>query len=256
MASLYEEGWRQGSIFDAELPLNSVVLGHSGVPQGDSALHHRWVIASQDCDLDNAECLDTVPCVELRPIYTDDPPTDWGIRSHRLLLTEHDYVISSTPRLHVAPTVLTHLLQENTSIREPVPEQQQAFTTWLGLRYDRPAVPANLIPLAQLISTEIARRRHRPITARLRDVLMQFDDTPTSTRVSLFAVLDDAGDEDEVRTWLVEVGSAIPPELGIVDQVEAATADGIAFSTIEHSYSADVTQLTWRPGGPGSSGAT
>jgi hypothetical protein len=85
---------------------------------------------------------------------------------------------------------------------------------------------------------------------------MQFDDTTSPVRVSLFAVLDNAGDEDVVRTWLVEVGSAIPADLGIVDEVEAATADGIAFSTIEQSYSADVTQLTWRPDQPGSSGAT
>lgn len=73
---------------------------------------------------------------------------------------------------------------------------------------------------------------------------------------SLFAVLDNAHDEGAVRKWLAEVALSMPDDLGVADQLEAATADGIAFSTVEQSYAADVTQVTWRPGRPGSEGAT
>jgi hypothetical protein len=45
-------------------------------------------------------------------------------------------------------------------------------------------------------------------------------------------------------------------ELGVADRIEAASADGIALSTIEASYSADVSQVTWRRSQPDPEGAT
>jgi hypothetical protein len=79
-----------------------------------------------------------------------------------------------------------------------------------------------------------------------RDVLLQFDDSRKPPRYSLIAVLEDPADEADVRAWLARVSQAVPTELGVADRIEAADADGIAFSTIESSYSADVSQVTWR----------
>jgi hypothetical protein len=59
-----------------------------------------------------------------------------------------------------------------------------------------------------------------------------------------------------VRTWLSRIAQAVPTELGVADQIEAASADGIAFSTIESSYSADVSQVIWRRGQPNPEGVT
>ena len=84
---------------------------------------------------------------------------------------------------------------------------------------------------------------------------MQFDDAGDPVRYSLFAVLDDPADEGEVRAWLARIAQAVPTGLGVADQIEAASADGIAFSTIETSYSADVSQVTWRRGRPDPEGA-
>jgi hypothetical protein len=256
MTSLYDDGWRQGAIFDADLPFHAVVLGPSAEPEPAQCFHRRWVVASQDCDLDGADVADAEPCIEVRPVYTETPPTDWGIRSQRLLLTQGEYVVSSSPRLHISPAVLTMLDGRGTTRRQIEEERRPAFARWLGLRYDRPAVPPHLVGLARRISDEVARRRHRSTAARVRDVLMQFDDDTDPVRFSLFAVLDADVDEEEVRVWLAEVGTAIPTDLGIADRIEAATADGIAYSVIETSYAADVTQVTWRPGQPGPEGAT
>lgn len=255
MTSLYDYGWRQGSIFNADLPLFAVVLGSSGEPEPDQSSHGLWVVASQDCDLDGAECSAIEPLIELRPVYTHDPPTDWGIRSNRLRLTDTDYVIASSPRQHVAPSLLANLIGRGTQPRLPENVRKQAFTTWLGLRYDRPAVPQKLVTLARRISKEVAAHRHRSSTNAVRDVLMQFDDSATPVRYSLFAVLDDVADEEAIRKVLADVGGAVPVELGVLERIEAATADGIAFSAIENSYAADVTQVTWRAGQPGPEGA-
>lgn len=88
MASLYEETWRQGTIFDAPLPLDSVVLGEaSRLPERRLTIHNRWVVASQDCDLDQTDAAYPEPTIELRPVFAKGPPQDWGLRSYRLRLT-------------------------------------------------------------------------------------------------------------------------------------------------------------------------
>jgi hypothetical protein len=256
MASLYEEGWHQGTIFDAALPLDAVVVsGSSGQPERRTGTHHRWVVASQDCDLDQTEADEAEPSIELRPIYTEDPPEDWGLRSARLRLTEHDYVQSASPRTLVSPAVLTLLKAQGVAVFDPEFERRRAFTIWLGKRYDRAAVPPALGPLARKIAEVVRAKPNRPTGGKVRDVLMQFDDTVYPMLFSLYAVLDDDADADEVRTWLSAISLQIPSDLGIVDTIEAATARGISLELIEDSYSADITQVTWRPNKPDPEGA-
>jgi hypothetical protein len=197
-------------------------------------------------DVSNAE-----PSVELQPVFLDEPPHDWGIRSARFLLTESEYVRSVSPRTFVSAALLAALVTGDDDRRRDVdPSRYQAFTTWLGLRYDRPAVPPTLLPLAKRISEEVTRRRHRSVGRRVRDVLMQFDEGTSLTRFSLFAILVDEEDKQEVREWLADIAWAIPATFGIADQIEAATAAGTSFQLVETSYAADVSSLTWRPGDP------
>src|SRR5215831_14299110 len=120
MTSLYDEAWRQGTIFGASLPLDAVVLSESsGLPERRTGTHNRWVVASQDCDLDLTVVSGVEPNIELRPVYTENPPQDWGIRSARLRLSEMDYVQSASPRTHVSAAVLTSLKGNGASIIQP-----------------------------------------------------------------------------------------------------------------------------------------
>lgn len=256
MTSLYDEGWHQGTIFETALPLDAVILnGSSGRPERRTGTHDRWAIATQDCDLDQTEIADPEPTIELRPVYTEDPPPDWGLRSAKLRLTAEDYVQSASPRTHVSATVLTALKTNGATTTQPSFSRRQGFTTWLGKRYDRPAVPPELLPLARKIAEAATARRNRPTGARVRDVLVQFDESASPTRFSLFAILENEADEPEVRTWLSAISLKIPPDLGLADQIGAATARGISLELIETSYSADVTQVTWRPNNPDPEGA-
>jgi hypothetical protein len=256
MASLYDEAWRQGTIFEAALPLDPVVLSKwSGRPARRTGTHRRWTIATQDCDLDQTEIADAEPTIELRPVYTKDPPQDWGLRSAKLRLTEKDYVQSASPRTLVSAAVLTVLKANGVTISQPSFQRRRAFTIWLGKRYDRPAVPPGLLPLAKQIAEVVNAKRNRLTGARVRDVLMQFDESASPVRFSLFAILENEADERDVRTWLSAISLEIPSDLGLVDQIEAATARGISLELIDFSYSADVTQLTWRPNNPDPQGA-
>ncbi len=254
MASLHARGWRQGSVFLAALPLDAVVLGAEG-PERRLGSHDRWIVASQNCDLDTTDEQVPNPTIEVRPVYTENPPPDWGLRSSRFLLAEGEYVESTSPRLTIAAAALTALLENGAVRREPDPERTLAFTTWLGLRYDRPAVPPALVPLAVRVAREVGRPRNREIARRVRDVLMQFDETAEPTRFSLYAVLERSEDRDSVREWLTTVAQAVPIDLGIADVIEAVPATEISLDLIETSYAADVSQLTWRGNEPGPDGA-
>jgi hypothetical protein len=248
MASLYEAGWRQGSILAASLPFTAVVLDASSQPVPQQSDHGRWVVASQECELDLTETDDERPTIELRAVHTADPPDDWGLRSARLRLTESEHVLSDDPRVSVSAAVLTAVLSAGSERRNPPEARSRAFAIWLGLRYDRPALPPELVPLARRIAEEVRRRQGRPVAARVRDVLMQFDENTEPVRYSLFAVVEQENDEEAVREWLAGIASRVPVELGIGDELEAAPAARISLQLIEQSYAADVTQLTWRPG--------
>jgi len=250
MPSLYEAGWRQGSILVASLPFDAVVMDTAGQIMRRTAEHPCWVVAAQECELDLTATDDARPTIELRAVHSENPPDDWGIRSSRFRLTESEYVVSDDPRQSVSAAVLTAVLAAGGERRNSTDVRSRAFAIWLGLRYDRPALPPELGPLARRISDEVCRRPGRIVAARVRDVLMQFEETTDPIRYSLFAVLENAADEGPVREWLAGITSRIPQELGIADVLEAATADRISFRLIEESYAADVSRLTWRQGDP------
>jgi hypothetical protein len=68
-------------------------------------------------------------------------------------------------------------------------------------------------------------------------------------------LLDNEEDEDEVREWLSAISLEVPVDLGVADEIEAASARRISLELIETAYSADVSQLTWRPNSAALQGA-
>ncbi len=246
MGGLYEAGWRQGTVFEAPLELNSVVASSTG-PTLQAISHGLWLVVSQDCDLAQVEVTSNEALIELRPVYTLDPPHDWGIRSSRLLLTDTppQYIVSTSPRVQVTPAVLTDTFANGARMSVLDDARRRALKLWLGLRYDRPAIPDHLLEVAKAIGVQVARRPRRKMGERVRDVLMQFDDERDPIRFSLFAVLADDSDETEAREWLADIAGAIPIDLGVADELEAAPASRISLELVETSYAADVTQLTW-----------
>lgn len=242
--SLHGEGWRQGSIFHAELPLDTVVMHGEAIGRETTGPHGVWVVAEQDCNLAGADADDSEARIEVRPVYIQDPPTYWGIRSRRFRLDQAGrYVQDQTPKVSVSPAVLTFAV---TTREPPLPSALAlAFKTWLGLRYDRPAVPDHLIPLARSISEKLRRPGGRMVAARVRDVLMQFDESQSPPQFALFAVMDDAADAAEVRTWLAAASLAVSNELGVGVSFEAGSAAETSLYLLETSYAADASQLTW-----------
>jgi hypothetical protein len=234
------------------LPHDAVVAGTTSRAERQQSEHDRWIVATQDCDLDFTESTSNEPTIELRPVFHVAPPSELGIRSARFLLPDGEYIVASSPRTHVSAAVLAGGLQLPGITPAGLPDSWAvAFKTWLGLRYDRPAVPPELVDLAHRIANEVKRKRRRPTGSLVRDVLMQFSTALVPPRFSLYAVIEHIQDEQVVREWLADIAQAIPHELGLGDVIEVATADQVSLTLVETSYAANVTQLTW-----GTSGAT
>ena len=275
--TLYSTGWRQGSMFEFDLAFNGgVVLGASmdehsrrlidrmGItlsrlfrggrlkavqgPVPRSSVHSLWVISSQDCTLDQVGVYEPEPVIELRAVLVKDPPTDWGIRARRFLLDSSHYVDDYLPRTSISPAAL-NFIGKRVNRGAPLPSHRAlAFKTWLGLRYDRPAVPPNRVELARNIA-EAVRALRQPAIPVVRDVLMQFGpgDPP---EYAIVAVILNPADRQLARQWLADVALRVPAHLGTPVRLEAVTTAEASLDLVENSYAADTTQITWRRTGP------
>jgi hypothetical protein len=144
-------------------------------------------------------------------------------------------------------SILTH---ETLAPDNPLADHELIrLKTWLGKRYDRPAVPDEITDLARHIASAITVHRGNPIVRGIRDVLWQYElaDPP---RFSLYAVLEEEADPGGAREWLATVALEIPADVGVADEIEATDARRTSLYLIENSYSADVSDLTWRGGTP------
>lgn len=250
--SLYADGWRQGSIFRLDLTVRTFVLAPDGAPVVEHVTAGTWVVASQDCDLDAVTAHHNEPLIEVRPVEDDDGGGDWGIRSRKLRLNENQCVQASGVPARLSPSLL-HQVGRGDRQASLSAARAAAFKTWLGLRFDRPAVPKDLVPLAKTIAEKVRRPGGREVAASVHDVLMQFDESRAPPRALLFAVVEPDADREAVRRWLAGVAQAVPTALGVVSGIDVGTKAETSIELLETSYAADASQITWR--GPNPQGA-
>jgi len=184
-----------------------------------------------------------VDLVELRPVFQDDPPPQWGIRSRKLRLIESEYLEAQSRRVMISPAALQRLLPSRDNLLLDKADRVIALKTWLGYRYDRPAVPNEYLPLLRFIAETVSRRA-KEYSDKVRDILVQFEENEPP-RYRLFAVVVDEGDTNAIVRWLAEATRSVPTELGIGDDFKVATAEGTSLAVIESSYAVDLTHITY-----------
>lgn len=231
----------------ASLRVSRATLGESG-PCYEEKNYHLWVIASQDCDLDSYPISENSALVELRPVFDEGVPSDYGIRSRKLRLSDQYYTESEEPRLHVSPALLmTFLGGREGSLSEA---RTLAFKTWLGLRYDRPAVPPEHLPLMRAVVDALSKRKELVLTGSIHDVLVQVSANDPPEYV-VFIVIEHESVRDDVRAWVAEKLAEIDPAIGILENLQAGTKAQLSLEFLESSYAADLTKITWsKPTGP------
>lgn len=258
--SLRSRGWQQGCVLRLPLPLRHSAVNCGAVVEVVRT-HELWLIAEQDCDLawraiirdDAAQFL-----VELRPVFTEGPPADWGIRNQKFLLNDDGrYLLANAPVVRVTPEVI-HAAEHVDCLDD---DHQLRLKTWMGLRYDRPAVPQRHMNLAKALAGALSVKKNRTRAERYRDVLAQYWDEDGVTKYTLVAVLPggpyDATSDDVVdaRTWLADSVRDVPADLGVAVSLEAYGDDEISLQYLEGSYSVNVGKLSWPTKMPGPAGA-
>ncbi len=217
--------------------------------------HHEWVLVAQDCDLAWHSVAGTDSLVEIRPVRRDDPPESWGIRGGKFRLDEDGaYLVDSDPAVRVEPDVVLAAAHECLGHDAPA----RRLKTWLGLRYNRPAVPQDYVKLARELAKLLTKKSHKQAEERVRDILATFDTVADGTvEFTLTAVVPhDRADADpdlldRTRQWLATIALAVPAALGFNTHVDARTDEEVSLSFIETSYSLDVTTVSWPNKEPG-----
>lgn len=137
-------------------------------------------------------------------------------------------------------------------------EPARRLKTWLGLRYNRPAVPQEYVPLAEDIARRLRKKAHKQAEERVRDILATFETAKHGTvEFTLTAVVPReraSADPDllpRTRDWLAAVALAVPSELGLNSDVVAVTDEEVSLAFLETSYSLDATTVSWPNKHPG-----
>ncbi len=251
-------GWKQGCRLRLTLP-RVQVRHEAGKPKPHTEKHDEWVIAQQDCDLAWRAVAGTDTLIELHPVLHDNPPSNWGIRDLRFRLDESGaYLHADEPSVRVTPDVV--LNAEHCSC--PTPDLARRLKTWLGLRYDRPAIPQEFMDLADDIAKRLRKPGNQPSEERVRDVLATFRRSSDGVaEFELVAVVPHAeADADPgllaaTRDWSSTVVLAVPDRLGMPLDIEARRDDQVSLALLERSFSLDVSQVSWPETKPGPGGA-
>lgn len=234
-------------MFRRELDVLSY-FAESGAPVRSVVTHSHWVVASQDCDLDQTAGDSNGPTVEIRMVQEGTAP-DGGIRSRRFGLTRQVSTDASSPRLHVAASLLT--LEDVVRTRTNLDHvRARMFKTWLGLRYDRPAVAPLLVEAVRAISVLVAEQAGAEIRAELHDVLLDFrsgsgGDGPTPV-VDVFLLVADSADAEAVQAWFAACAfDGLDAAVVVPGRIRAVTRAQLTLEVLENTYSADLSKLTY-----------
>ena len=129
---------------------------------------------------------------------------------------------------------------------DPLPDERLvALKLWLGRRYDRPAVPRELVPLMQAISKALIKNAgRRGALAEVRDVFVAIDETSEPPRFALTAITSGAADQALVERTLTEAALDIAPALGTLVDAAALLVTEAAVDLLESAYVADVSDAS------------
>lgn len=245
--TIYAAGWRQGTVLEATINVVSAVRNPiSGEADQLQQSHSLWALVTQDCNLFRMRANINTPVAELRQVHDSEPPAHEGIHARKFLLDPGSghYLIDDKPSSFVSPRFLCDpvLVTRRYQLSE---SRVLALKTWLGNRYNRPAVPTEFVPLAKAIAESVKMNEEKELRGKVRDVYMKFEAAGEGVRFSLYAVITNDGDRARIREWLAGCTLQVPSNLGLPSRIEALPASEVSFETVETLYCADLSQLTW-----------
>jgi hypothetical protein len=215
--------------------------------------HDLWILADQDCDLSATETTDEDRYLELRAVRTCMPETKLpsGIRSRILRLSTELTVQAGDARAGLTARAL-HSLSAAADRSAVDRDARRSFKTWLGLRYDRPAVPEAFASAAKGLLKLLQRSGRTGEWTSLRDIFVTFEDAPHDVPVArLFAVLwnDKAGDCPRIEAWLRDIQLRLSQSAGserfvVIGEISVQPTSRTPVDVLERSYGLDSARFS------------
>lgn len=239
--SLYAEGWRQGSLIRETMVVHYIDLRDNAIVDCNEQFDY-WLLATQDCDLEQTPCTNSARQFELRPVLPrlKDDKLD-GLRSRTIIVKDGFVLRSDSKKLTLTARALNSMKAKREDDLED--ERRVQIKTWLGLRYDRPAIPIQFVALGDRLRTAFIVEMPPELVGVVRDVWIYFDDDHT---VRLFAILVDAQKHraQDVTDWVDDVISLLSDETIIVAERHIEPPERTPLSILQTYYGLGLSELS------------
>jgi len=215
---------------------------HEGTVVDRSEQCDLWLLATQDCDLAQTPRTNTTRQFELRPVLprTNDDKLD-GLRSRTILVKDDLVLRSDSKKLTLTARALNSLKEKR---EDDVDEDRRVqIKTWLGLRYDRPAVPEQFVPFGERLKKTFIDDLPYEYVGVVRDAWIYFEDDHTAR---LFVILYDAQKHraQSVRDWVDDVIGNLNDEGLVVRERQVEGPDRTPLSILQTYYGLGVAELS------------
>jgi hypothetical protein len=212
--------------------------------------HSSWVLVDQDCDLSQTDLADNERLLELRAVQVlGSGQHISGILGRVVRLSEGLTCFAHGARIQLSAAALTALKADRAQAAMNDRERRE-FKTWLGLRYDRPAVPTRFDRIPKVLLKMLKTKSFNPQRELVRDIVVYYEDAPNAgdpTMVDVWAVLRDGANPEPVLKWLTGVRGHLtdadkPPF--VIRTIRARDAANTPLALIETYFALDSAKLS------------
>lgn len=239
--SLHAEGWRQGSLIRETMTVHYLDL-HEGTVVDRDEQFGLWLLATQDCDLAQTPHTNSTRQFELRPVLprTNDDKLD-GLRSRTILVKDDLVLRSDSKKLTLTARALNRLKEQREDDLDE--DRRVQIKTWLGLRYDRPAVPEQFEQFGKRLKKAFIDDLPDELVGVVRDVWVYFEDDHTAR---LFVILVDVQKHlaQDVRDWVDDVIGNLNDEGIVVLERQVEGPDRTTLSILQTYYGLGLAELS------------
>jgi len=223
-----------------------------GCPRHQDEDHDLWLLTEQDCDLDQTLDSDTDRLFELRAVreHAGDIPSNIVGAEVRI---DDTHCLKAMD--HAVKVTATWLMANVENRVDTAEKRRREIKTWLGYRYDRPAVPKEFVEIHKRIQSLAKAKRGKPDPnkpaqleenwtkinlKKVRDVFVAYERAQQNgkIRASLIAIANSQDSVPEVQEWMERIRDGVlGDEVFVISDVTAEDVDGTSLSVPEKAFS-------------------